>query len=176
MKALWDWLKANGAAVEGLSALATALATIVLAILTAVYVRLTQGLVGAAEGEARRAEKAASAEQVRRQGVILLLVDRFFRLIDKFPYEEREKDKLPDAIIWYKNDEDLFEKEMVSVGTHSAAVASEILDHMRWIRRYQEKKTDKNLAPWTDYQHHLGMMKVNLGRVSQSLLQDIRET
>jgi hypothetical protein len=147
------------AALDAHSGSITALATILLAVLTAVYVYLTKSIASAVREQSRL---LTNEHEARREMLILSIYsvrDRIRESLERLPGERSEATQLRLVRLWTHDDLRDLEHACRSIHTGPAVTATMLVSNLRalesWIKEVQGTPDyDWEKFPWSEYQNH----------------------
>jgi hypothetical protein len=128
-----NWLNDNGAAVQALASIATVLATLLLAALTARYVDLTKALAEAADRQHRLGVEQVTERQTQARRALTLRALFLYRKLKLLP-DYPNTVGLPRNALWMPDDEDKLEEAAHQIGSDEAERAARIRHELGRLR------------------------------------------
>jgi hypothetical protein len=174
---MWDWLNANSGAVQAVTAIAVALATLALVALTAAYVVLTKRLAATTAAQLSAALETQKTFEKRAKRELAVLLQHFRQVLEKTPWWDEElKAAFPKQQLWTEEDIKTFQTLMTATGPGSAHLGRELAERLRWLLALQRESLSngdwlKGLDPNT-YRHQVMMAKTNLLQTDVVFLND----
>lgn len=129
-----SWFNANAPAIQAIATLASVLMAVVLALITARYVRLTSEILATArlELDFMKAERSAAFEERRRR--LLSLIFHLRMIATVFSSEHGRAEQIRHVPLWSESDPDDLRILAVSFGSAAAELAGEAARHLATIR------------------------------------------
>lgn len=165
------WLNRNAAAIQALASIASVLVTVILAWVTSRYVSLTQQLAQVSREQLRIQQQSVVSEAAR----LIMLVDVFAGTIQRFPVDERDRERISDIPLWKRSD-------VTALGTLAASVLGTdapigpSIQSLNWLRDkaegLQQAARDGGVppdaVPWTDWRREIETARGSLNELRRA--------
>jgi len=152
------------------SAAVQAIATVVLVVITARYVRLTRQIVETGRQQLSDARAILEAQTGVGRARLLALAKRFLDTLEPLADRGIPQEQLRRSAMWSQGEEQRFFELATSVGGPFAEKASEIAAGLAWVRQLHSRITSlsENLGYGTDQKEELAYVE-NRGRALNGL-------
>ncbi len=177
---MWHFLNSNAGAIQAMAAFVTALVTIVLALITWQYVRLTQRLAEAASAEMTFHEEA-EAEKWRELNAHTKLIRG---LLSGLPAGPQDADRrMRQATSWEAGDLMRLQRLAARLDRRAGERAAAVVTAMTWLgeRLREVKAADPSSAyewsrfPWGRWQKEAETANAGLDTIAQTVARKLRD-